>query len=275
MNKRIHYALCITCLLLMAFPNQCLAYYQYTYPERTVHGLRYFWLTQDYSPIDLTPIRLRSLRQLGFILNPKDEETFITPEGEIIPAIYNGLWLVTPNQENYYNPTDKEPPESYSGDVYIPDYIEAFGYRGGDIYVLEINSSAIAEKVSAVRTPLYIPIESTLLSNAVNLQKAQIGACYSVDPCAFYYCTKLQTVIFEKGPYVYEYAFAHCKDIKTVVIQSKLPHLAADNAFEQNVYTNATLYLPDELMQQCSEDPVWSKFTNRRSLSEFKEFMRP
>ena len=91
-------------LSLLSFP--CLLFAQektpewaYGYPEETIRGIRYFQLSNTIDHIVQYP-SLESLRAFGFMLNPDDEETYIAPDGKIIPKFYSALWAEAPNQNN-------------------------------------------------------------------------------------------------------------------------------------------------------------------------------
>lgn len=249
------------------------------YRETEVNGIRYWAFSRVVDGPNPLP-DLPDLKSLGFRLNLDDEKTFIAPDGKIIPAFSVALWAVRANRiNNWYGPDPYTGPPSYSGEVYLPDSAQ-INYWGKlcFMYVLGFESESMADKLTALRTPLYMPVNCKALQYAVNLQKVQIGSCYAVDRYGFKNCSKLETIIFEKSPYVYPWAFADCNEIKTIVLQSEeeLPMLKNAEVFPDNVYTSATLYLPDSLMDVCGSDPVWSKFVNRRSLKECTvEFMEP
>ncbi len=260
-------------LSLLSFP--CVLFAQektpewaYGYPEETIRGIRYFQLSNTIDHIVQYP-SLESLRAFGFMLNPDDEETYIAPDGKIIPKFYSALWAEAPNQNNPGMHTPEDALPYYVGDIYLPDFIEGF-HSQSDPYVLGFNWTAIGDKVTSIRTPLYMPVTTGCFQHASNLKKVQIGACYAVDPCSFWYCRQLETVIIEKDPFIYRYAFAGCPDIKSVVLKSgeDLPAFEDTSAFEESVYENATLYLPDSLMEKCGSDPLWSKFVHKKSLKE-------
>ncbi len=268
-------------LLLLSLPCLSMAQPQATpawalrYPEETIRGIRYFKYTTLINEVHNTP-SLPYLWMFGFTLNTEKEGTYIAPDGKIIPAFYGGLWVMPPNERNVDIVPPANTPSTYSGEIYLPDFIEGFRYYG-DVYVLMFAPIAMGEELTAIRTPLYSPIINGHFKFAANLQKAQIGASYVVINDSFNGCGKLETVIFEQAPYVYHDAFAACDGIKTVVLQSdkELPMLESAAVFPDDVYTGATLYLPDSLMAACDADPVWSKFTHRKSLKECTvEFMK-
>lgn len=115
-----------------------------------------------------------------------------------------------------------------------------------------------------------MPVMTRFLMTAVDLQKAQFGTFFVIEPDALKYCTKLETVIFERDPYIYNNAFSNCSNLKTIVLldDKRLPMLESASSFAENVYSTATLYLPDSLMDDCVNDPVWSKFVHIKSLKD-------
>ncbi len=249
------------------------------YKETTVKGIRYWQLSRVVDGPNPRP-SLPNLRFLGFRVNPNDEKTFIAPDGKIIPAFASALWAVQADHINKWDgPDPNRGPSSYSGEVYLPDSTEINVWGKIRVeYILGFESEAMADELIAIRTAIYMPICANALQYAVNLQKVQIGTCYAIAKNGFKNCCKLNTVIFEKSPYVYPQAFTDCSDIKTIVLQSEeeLPLLKDAAVFPDCVYTSATLYLPDNLMDECDNDPVWSKFIHRKSLKECTvEFMEP
>lgn len=267
-------------LFFLSLPGLSMAQPQATplwvlrYPEKTIRGIRYFEFSNVIDQFSNLP-SLPRLWIFGFALNPEKEGTYIAPDGKIIPAFHNGLSVMAPNAENVDIVPPANTPSAYSGEIYLSDF-EKFSYSG-DVYVLMFAPIAMGEELTAIRTPLYAPIANGHFEYAKNLKKAQIGASYAVMNDSFKGCVKLETVIFEQAPYVYHDAFVTCDGIKTVVLQSdkELPMLESAAVFPDGVYTGATLYLPDNLMDECDSDPVWSKFVHRKSLKECTvEFMK-
>lgn len=237
-------------------------------PEETVRGIRYFKHTNLIYQFHEYPT-LPDLRYLGFVVNPEDEETYIALDGKVMPKFFSALCVVAPSSRNGYKTPPEGTPTSYSGKVYMPDFIEGFLLED-DEYVLDFYPSAMGENLTSLRTPLYITLGAGDFTKAVNLQKIQIGACYAVLPETFLSCKSLETVIFERAPFVYDLAFAECAGIKAVVLRSEddLPLLEGTKVFEGRVYEQATLYVPDNLMEACKADPAWGRFANVKSMKE-------
>ncbi len=253
------------------------------YKEDTIKGIRYFkgWidLSSGYAQPSLPDFRL-----LGFTvvstegpLKPTYPD-YITPDGKVIPNFHYALIVAAPNVWNGWIAPPDNAPSSYSGDIYIPDRIEGFLDEKDPMYVLDLEPDAMGEDVISVRTPIYASVGYRRFLTAANLQKVQIGAYYSVMYQAFKDCKKLQTVIFEQAPQVFTTAFSDSPDIQEIVLQSEenLPLLEGTAVFDDKVYTNATLYVPDTLMEACKKDPVWSKFSKIKSLKECNvELIKP
>lgn len=272
-NNRFRLALCLSGLLALSCPDALNAQkrepeWVYRVPEETVKGIRYFKHTNLIYQFHEYPT-LPDLRYLGFIVNPEDEETYIAPDGRVVPKFFSGLCVVAPNSSNGYDTPPDGTPTSYSGEIYLPDFIEGF-LADEDEFVLDFYPSAMGENLTSMRTPLYITLGASDFTKAVNLQKVQIGACYAVLPETFLSCKSLETLIFERAPFVYDLAFAGCAGIKAVVLQSEddLPLLEGTKVFEGRVYEQATLYVPDNLMDACKADPAWGRFANVKSLKE-------
>ncbi len=268
-----------TALLLIAFTflSESMRAYTIPYPESMINGIRYFEFSQLVKAGEYSP-SLPDFRILGFALNLDDEGTYIAPDGKIVPRFDDAVWVVAPDEPNdYYNPPPSGSPSSYTGEIYLPDVIEKFS-PGSEEYVLGFDSSAMAEGLTALRTPLYMLVEQRRFKNAVDLQKIQFGSCHSVESEAFNNCAKLETVIFERAPYVYKKAFKGCPGIKVIVLlsDSELPSLENVSAFEDCVYDSATVYVPDTLIDAFKNDPIWSNFVHVKSLKESKvELVKP
>ena len=280
----------ITGLLLMALPCFCLAQTRTPdsvniAPEKTINGVRYWQVSNELDKeVDLWEDHqptLSDLRDFGFVLNYENEDTYIAPDGKIVPKFHDALRVMAPNAYNGTIAPPEGAPSSYSGEIYLPDTIERSNFvpeLTGSYYVLGFQPRSMAENLTAIRTSIYMSISTSSFKKAVGLKKVQIGSCYSVVPCTFWYSKQPETVILEKSPYIYRYAFAGCPDIKSVVLQSdvELPPFEDTSAFEDSVYKNATLYLPDTLMDKCNSDPLWSKFVHKKSLKECQvEFIKP
>lgn len=243
---------------------------EFAYPERTINGIRYFKETRIRKNWRDLP-SLMSLRKFGFSVNINENNSFIAPDGKIIPRFDNALRVVAlnkPNTEEDDLPEDFIP-ISYSGNIYLPDVVEDFK-DGEDLFVLCTDVRPMGNSLISIRTPLYMPLNQGNFSYAVNMQKIQIGTCYMIEACSFLNCTKLETVIFEQAPYVEKYGFMDCAGIKNIVLLSskELPLLEDIDSFDLLVYKYATVYVPESLMDAFKCDPVWSRFSNVRSLSE-------
>lgn len=287
MSKKIGFIpMRMTGLILMALPCFCLAQtrtpeWMYNNPDETINGVRYWMLDNEMYPWQDWST-LESLRNFGFVLNYEDEDTYIAPDGKIVPKFYEALWVMAQDEVNGTINPPEDAPSSYSGEIYLPDMIEWSHFNpevtGSYLYVLGFQPRSMAENLTAIRTSIYMSIPTGSFEKASGLKKVQIGSCYSVEPCTFWYNFQLETVILEKSPYIYKYAFSGCPLIKSVVLQSdvELPPVEDASAFEDSVYKNATLYLPDTLMDKCDSDPLWSKFVHKKSLKECQvEFIKP
>lgn len=271
----------ISIAVLLFFPSIAIAQsrtpeWVYYCPEETINGIRYWKVSRLIDEVRDFPW-LRSLRDIGFTVNPNDSNTYIAPDGKVVPRIIEALIVVPPNKINGGEQPPADASAWYFWDIYLLDSIEGFHGRE-DLYVLDFPGSSMSKGLFSIRTPLYVPITDDLFQKAVDLKKVQIGACYSVQPNAFMKCGKLETVIFEQAPCIYENAFINCKAISNVVLQSatELPILDAATAFEDCVYMNATLYIADNLMEACKQHPIWSKFGSIKSLNECNvEIMKP
>lgn len=283
------FALCAVCLAALLLPNSSVAetpnissetsvptYWQPFVggdPQDYINGIYYELSTRLINFFQEYPT-LPRLEFFGFILNLDDTDTYHTADGLIIPAFDSALKVIPPNK---YGLAPEGAPSSYSGELYLPDMEEIVSHKT-KYYVLHFAPNAMAEGLTALRTALYMTVMSESLEYAINLLKAQIGTCFVVEPNAFKNCSKLETVIFERDPYVYNNAFTDCPNLKTIVLlyDKRLPMLESASSFAENVYSTAMLYVPDALMDDCVNDPVWSKFVHIKSLKDSPvELMKP
>lgn len=284
-----HFALCAVCLATLLLPELSIAdtpeaipnnfsaplYRVLSYPIiKTVNGICLVQQSRMIDNVDTKPT-LTEMEFFGFTINPDDEDTYLTPDGTIIPAFHSGLWVLPPNADKF---APENTPSSYLGEMYLPDKSRIYEWSDLEFYLLGCDPVAFAEELTAIRTPIYMPVMTLFLMTAVDLQKAQFGTFFVIEPDALKYCTKLETVFFERDPYIYNTAFSNCSNLKTIVLldDKRLPMLESASSFAENVYSTATLYLPDSLMDDCVNDPVWSKFAHIKSLKDSPvELMKP
>ncbi|MCM1320175.1 MAG: hypothetical protein NC217_07315 [Muribaculaceae bacterium] len=265
-------------IALLAVATHLVAVGHYIYPFNNIwheNDIWYLVVSNDFNDIDPAHDDIPTLNNLflyGFTVNPDNRETFITPDGKIVPKFYRGMRIVQPHSKNDRHLSDRDDPKdgSYIGNIYIPDSLY---YNWDEFYYILDSAKHALDSVRSLRTPIYMPLgyQRLCLKDLPKMQKIQVGTCFIVAPGALQNCAKLDTVIFEKGPYIFGKAVMNCPSIKTIVIQSQLPVLENETAFEHSIYNNATLYLPDELMEERKKDPIWSKFLHVKSLSEFTQ----
>ncbi len=121
-------------------------------------------------------------------------------------------------------------------------------------------------------------VRTGLFKDCTGLRTARIGAAQCVEAKAFENCTRLETVFFESAPYVETEAFLNCPNIKYVVMDTKLPQAPEGSTryydddqdpFDEQVYSQATLYVREDQMEAFRNDLTWGKFKNIRDIEEY------
>ncbi|MDE7451835.1 MAG: Ig-like domain-containing protein, partial [Paramuribaculum sp.] len=64
--------------------------------------------------------------------------------------------------------------------------------------------------------------------------------------------------------------FKGCTAIRNITVYAPVPPEVYEESFEDNVYENATLRVPDESVEDYKADEVWSKFFNLLGVSEIR-----
>ena len=78
---------------------------------------------------------------------------------------------------------------------------------------------------------------------------------------AFFYCNKLETIYIGKSiETIGDYAFAECKNILEIKIDSNKAITGNENIFETDTYNNATLFVPIGRKFEYEKTMPWSRF---------------
>ena len=220
---------------------------------------------------------------------------FLFYDGTRIPSVEYAAILMGPDASwdtglpNYDADKDENIKRSrfYTGDVWIqdsvcmqalPDLRKTKYHIVFDIYPDGGLSYFDKEELTSIRTPRYAVVPKGIFNACFGLRTARIGAAQCVEYMAFGDCPNLETVFFESAPYVETNAFRHCPNIKYVVMNTKLPQAPEGstrqykddrNPFDEQVYSQATLYVREDQMEAFRNDKTWGKFKNIRDIEEY------
>ncbi len=227
---------------------------------------------------------------------------FLFYDGSRVPAMEYGALLWKSNFSpdaglpNYDADKDEEArrPPYYAGDVWLQDMVNMRDLRNlrntKDYIVYDMLPdrsyrkqhpemvNKFNEKLLSIRTPRYAVVRTGLFKDCTGLRTARIGAAQCVEAKAFENCTRLETVFFESAPYVETEAFLNCPNIKYVVMDTKLPQAPEGSTryydddqdpFDEQVYSQATLYVREDQMEAFRNDLTWGKFKNIRDIEEY------
>lgn len=239
-----------------------------------------------------------------------DYNTFLFDDGSEFPAFMFSARVIKSNSSYHYSrlPIKTEKIDSianrypyYTGEVWLQDSVlmqalpnlkekkyhlvcdidramsHIYGDRGGDYYYENEEAAKLFDGgLTFIRTPRYAVVRTGTFRDQAKLKIARIGAVQYVACKAFENCPKLETVYFERSPYVDDQAFCRCNNIKYIVVNCKLPEIrysvkieADRSPFDLPVYEKATLYVPGDQIQAYRNDKVWGKFKNIKDIEEY------
>ena len=100
--------------------------------------------------------------------------------------------------------------------------------------------------------------------NCSKLKSVKLPYVIRIFLCAFENCVNLKKVYLSDAlQYIESCAFAGCSSIKQIIVEkSDPPSGIAEDAFDDDVYNNATLYVPVGTINAYKKSSFWSKFTN-------------
>ncbi len=88
----------------------------------------------------------------------------------------------------------------------------------------------------------------------------------SIGRYAFAGCTGMRTIVMsENMDRIRDNAFAGCDELEDVRVENPEPPVVAENAFTQDAYKYAILYVPEGSQEAYKADEVWKKFSRVRT----------
>lgn len=108
-------------------------------------------------------------------------------------------------------------------------------------------------------------IGSLAFVNCSNLEVVKIGDNIKILPAeTFRYCNNLATVIIGKNiSEIGGLCFDNCKNIKKIECNNHVPPSLIANSFDEDVYDNAILYVPDNALESYKTAKIWKYFSNQ------------
>lgn len=138
--------------------------------------------------------------------------------------------------------------DGYFGNVVIPDSVAYEGYTFM-ITAIEENAFDGAEELTGVTIPASVT---------------------SIGAMAFQGCTALTSVSIGSGVVtIGEKAFNYCTDLQSVTCRSMVPPVMENvNVFSNRTYNQATLYVPQSVMDAYGTADYWSRFAHIQSIAQ-------
>ncbi len=167
----------------------------------------------------------------------------------------------------------------YKGHVTIPQTVN---YAAKTFNVIYIDSFAFArckELTGVTLPPMMWKIRNRAFLEAKNLKSITFGSyVVAIQNSAFDSCESLSEITFLDGMlrgkrekrtlHIYPNAFTNCKNLKRIVCERMTPPKIEDqNAFDQDVYDNATLVLKACDKEAYLNDPIWRRFYHIETIS--------
>lgn len=98
----------------------------------------------------------------------------------------------------------------------------------------------------------------------------------TIGDCSFLHCWSLHTITFpESTEYIGYKAFDSCESIEEVIAKASSPCEMEDDAFSNETYQRATLYVPDETIDSYREAEGWKRFAHIEGMSVYIAGIEP
>lgn len=156
-------------------------------------------------------------------------------------------------------------PDCYSGDVVIPATVT---YNGQNYTVTSVANSAFYDNMGLISLSLpntvkYINMYA--FYGCRNLTKINIPeGVPEINYCVFGMCQSLPSIIIPQSvTWIAREAFSDCNSLTSITCRRANPAFCTDaSSFTQSNYTNATLYVPSNSVEQYQQEYVWKNFSN-------------
>lgn len=155
--------------------------------------------------------------------------------------------------------------DSYSGDVVVPPTVT---HDGQDFTVTAVAFQGFYgnQGLNSVSLPSTVNIIDLYAFYACrNLTQVNIPeGVTDIEYCAFGMCPRLPSIIIPKSvTRIAQNAFSDCQSLTSITCRATEPPACSDvNCFHSSLYTNATLYVPSNSVEQYRQAYVWQNFGN-------------
>ena len=137
--------------------------------------------------------------------------------------------------------------------IVIPDCISILPMQTF-IYCSKLSSVTFGSSMIAIRDRAFMgceALESIVLPKSIS----------NIGLSVFSNCSGLKSVeLSEELSYIGENAFSECKSLSNIVCKGKTPSNADTNVFDEDVYENASLFVPAGCVESYQSVSPWSLF---------------
>ena len=106
-------------------------------------------------------------------------------------------------------------------------------------------------------------VESNAFENCTILKSVDFGCVQDVNSNAFKNCTSLQTILFSNTiTSILPLSFSGCTSINEIHIDKNKPPHIYENTFDEAIYNNCIVYVPEGSVNAYKNAEIWEKFAN-------------
>lgn len=131
------------------------------------------------------------------------------------------------------------------------------------VYLIKARTFLTDSNITSITIPSVFIVEKEAFAGATKLEKVVLGDSVSLSKFCFDECSQLQTVVFKGKVYSFDRAFGwHNSTMQRgfYFISSTPPTVLMEADFDESVYKQVTLYVPNNSVEKYKSDSVWGKF---------------
>ena len=96
--------------------------------------------------------------------------------------------------------------------------------------------------------------------NCSKLKSVNFNFVRTVGQSSFENCSSLKTIYFSYISYIYSQAFKGCSSLTEIHINLDTPPSVYEDSFDEEIYKNATLFVPEGKIDVYRANDIWNKF---------------